>query len=61
MLKKNSLAQMSGGICSLSFGGKVCFANHMNTVMFSNVEVYTKKIKKNKKNSICVLFPKKGM
>lgn len=44
---------MSGGIFSFSFGGKVCFANHMNTVIFSNVEAYAKKKKKKFK---CVFF-----
>lgn len=42
---------------SLSFGGKVCFAINMNTVIFSIVEVYAKK----KKNSNVPFFPKKGM
>lgn len=49
---------MSGGIFSFSFGGKVCFANHMNTVIFSNVEAYAKK---KKKNSNVSFFPKKGL
>lgn len=37
---------------SFSFGGKMCFANHINTVIFSNVENYAKKIQK-------FFFPKK--
>lgn len=41
---------------SLSFGGKVCFAINMNTVIFSIVEVYVKK-----KIQMCLFFPKKGM
>lgn len=33
----------------------MCFANHMNTVMFSSVEVYAKK----KKPQVCLFFLKK--